>query len=136
MEAIIALDQAIQIDPQMRSHGTTKVLRLHIYNGMKSTRAFEQPPPDPDYAHVWNIRGIALTNLGLHEEAVVSCDHAIRVDPRYAAAWKNKGIALRNLGRYDAALTAVTRALDIDPSFKEAQMLKDDLNTKINFNFR
>ena len=48
----------------------------------------------PDYHQAWNIRGIALRQLGRLEEAVASYDKAVEIKPDYHQAWNNRGYAL------------------------------------------
>ena len=47
----------------------------------------------------WYNHGYALSELGRHEDAIVSYDAAIRQRPAYADAWYNQGVALAALGR-------------------------------------
>ena len=46
------------------------------------------------YAHAYNNKGIALSDLGRKEEAIVCYDKAIEINPQYADAYNNKGNAL------------------------------------------
>jgi len=65
-------------------------------------------------------RGIALNDLGRHEEALVSYEHAIRLRPDFAEAWSNRGIALNDLKRYGDALASYVRAIEFKPDYVEA----------------
>ncbi|MHC5672858.1 tetratricopeptide repeat protein, partial [Nostoc sp.] len=61
---------------------------------------------EPDDHTTWYNRGIALRNLGRHEEAVASYDKAIQIEPDDHTTWYNRGIALRNLGRHEEAVAS------------------------------
>ena len=49
---------------------------------------------NPDDDAVWNNRGLALDNLGKHEDAIASFDKAIEIKPDKDEAWYNRGVAL------------------------------------------
>lgn len=75
---------------------------------------------NPDYAGVWNYRGIALGKLGRHAEAVASFDKAIDFNPNHASALLNcRGFSLSQLGRYEEALASYDKAIDINPDDAE-----------------
>ena len=71
---------------------------------------------DENDASAWNDRGIALGNLGRHEEALASYDRALALDGSNAGAWYNQGSALGQLGRPEEALASFDRALALDGS--------------------
>ncbi len=50
-------------------------------------------------AEAHHDRGLALSNLGRHDEALEAFDEAIRIDPDYADARQNRNKTLRALGR-------------------------------------
>src|SRR5262249_57546905 len=60
-------------------------------------------------------RGIALRILGRHEEAIASCEQALKIDPNSVAAWITRGNALATLARYKEALASFERAAAIEP---------------------
>jgi len=39
---------------------------------------------NPKYTEAWHNKGIALANLGRHEEALTAFDKAIEIDPKLA----------------------------------------------------
>lgn len=51
----------------------------------------------PDYALVYNNRGVAKHKLGQYDAAITDYDTAIRLKPDYALASKNRGLAKRKL---------------------------------------
>ena len=55
---------------------------------------------DPRHAKVYYNKGIALADLGRHEEAIAAYDKAIEIVPDYSKAFYNKGISLYEIGRY------------------------------------
>lgn len=60
-------------------------------------------------------KGISLTGLGKHEEAIKCYDEALQTNPRYAWPWFGKGTSLTALGRHRIALTYYDRAVEINP---------------------
>ena len=61
-------------------------------------------------------RAAAYARLGLHDDAVRDCDHAIRIDPLYSKGFGRKGMSLKALGRVAEARAAFTRAKELDPT--------------------
>ncbi|MFN6569778.1 tetratricopeptide repeat protein [Dendronalium sp. ChiSLP03b] len=62
-------------------------------------------------AEAWFNQGVALANLGLHEQAIAFFDDAIEIKPDFYDAWRNRGVALLQLGRYEEANAAFNQAL-------------------------
>jgi tetratricopeptide (TPR) repeat protein len=50
------------------------------------------------------MKGLALTNLNRHEEALKVCHETLRSKPGDPLAWYTKGLVLKRLGRDEAAL--------------------------------
>jgi tetratricopeptide (TPR) repeat protein len=70
-------------------------------------------------------KGVALKNLGKHNEAIECYDKAIKIDPNYALAWNNKDLALYNLGKYNESIECYDKAIKIDPNYALARNNKD-----------
>jgi tetratricopeptide (TPR) repeat protein len=60
-------------------------------------------------------RGISMSNLGKHEEAIGCFDGALVMDPLLDAAWVGKGAALFRLGRPEESIQCIEKALEINP---------------------
>ena len=58
--------------------------------------------------------------LQQNEEAILTCDEALKIEPNDYNAWHNKGAALGNLERYEEAVAAFEKALEIKPDFHYA----------------
>ena len=58
----------------------------------------------PKEALLFNIRGVALRNIGDLEAAIVSYKHAISIQPGYAEPYLNIGYVLSNKGDLDEAI--------------------------------
>jgi predicted O-linked N-acetylglucosamine transferase (SPINDLY family) len=69
----------------------------------------------PGLAETYNNRGNALLGLHLYQEALESCDQAIRLKPDYAEAYGNRGSALQGLEQYRAAVESYDRAILLKP---------------------
>ena len=51
----------------------------------------------PDSWEAWNLRGIALLQLGRYEESIASFDKALEIKPDYQAAQTNRDTAFKEL---------------------------------------
>ena len=74
--------------------------------------ALEQNP-----AHIesWLHKGIALTNLDLHEEAITAFDHALALNPKLTEATVRKSIDLIRLRQYEEAVTILSSSVEEQP---------------------
>jgi tetratricopeptide (TPR) repeat protein/CHAT domain-containing protein len=75
---------------------------------------------EKDEAQVWFELGYAQGNLGQHEEAIASCNEAIRLRPDYPEAYYNRGIAQGNLGQHEEAIASCNEAIRLRPDYPEA----------------
>jgi protein O-mannosyl-transferase len=69
----------------------------------------------PDIPMFYNDRGMALSNLKRHEEAITMYDMAIALNPGNANYYANKGNTLRDLQRYEEAFTMYDMAIALNP---------------------
>ncbi len=72
----------------------------------------------PEYGQkiqLLNNTGIALSKLGLMEEAIEAYREAIALDPKYPHLYSNLGIDLKHLGRNEEAIEAYREAIALDP---------------------
>ena len=97
-----------------RSYGSSKLYRKELASYDKAIEI------NPNFDDAWNNRGIALKDLGRHEQAVASYDKAIEINPNHDDAWNNRGIALGELGKYEQALASYDKAIEINPNHDEA----------------
>jgi len=65
----------------------------------------------PQHAEAFVKKAVALEKLGRTEEALASCDRAIKADGALAVAHLQKGGLLNRLRRYDEALDCFEKAL-------------------------
>jgi len=61
---------------------------------------------NPESAHAWNNRGVALFKAGRTEEALESYDRSLKIDPDNLDALRNRGFVLMSAGRMEDALGA------------------------------
>ncbi|WP_445637817.1 HTH arsR-type domain-containing protein [Nostoc sp. DSM 114161] len=64
----------------------------------------------------WFRQGYCLARCGYLDEALISCDKAIKIDPKNSMAWGIKGRVLEYLNRYDEALKSFKKAVELDPN--------------------
>jgi protein O-GlcNAc transferase len=74
----------------------------------------------PGYAEVYNVRGIALQEMGRHIEALASFDKAIALKPDYANAYSNRGYVLQLLIRNADALASYDKSIALKPDHIDA----------------
>jgi serine/threonine protein kinase len=65
-------------------------------------------------------KGLSLSNLGMHKEAITCYDKVLEINPRDAKAWCNKGNALGKLGKAEEEISCYDKALEINPRYAEA----------------
>ena len=75
---------------------------------------------NPQYAEVYNNRGIAKSALGKYQEAIVDCDKAIEINPKLAVAYSNRGNAKYSLGDKNGAIVDYDKAIEINPQLAMA----------------
>jgi tetratricopeptide (TPR) repeat protein len=66
----------------------------------------------------------AVDRLGLFQEAVLSCDHALEVDDEYSDTWFIKGLALFRLSQYTESGSCFQMLVEMDHSPAEAWFMK------------
>jgi tetratricopeptide (TPR) repeat protein/tRNA A-37 threonylcarbamoyl transferase component Bud32 len=100
-----------------RRYATFSALRAELEPLLKSLTGEVIKLPELMALEVWELynKGVSLSCLGLHEEAVRCYDSALRIVPQFADAWSSRGAALHSLGRDEEALPCYDRALAIDP---------------------
>src|SRR5579872_5806568 len=69
----------------------------------------------PFSGEIWQRRGIALSELGQHQEARESFAKALAFNPADEETLIHLGAALSNASAYDEALTALEQALTMAP---------------------
>ena len=119
MEAVIAFDQALRLDPNcaraLQGKGDS-LNDLKQYD--EALTAYNQAISlNPGFAEAYNGKGWTLNNLMRYQEALITLDKAIRLDPSLAWAYHNKGIAYTHLNCFDEALTSYELAVLLDPNF-------------------
>jgi Flp pilus assembly protein TadD len=66
---------------------------------------------DPKDALAYNNWGVALGNLGKHEEAIAQYRKAVELDPKLTLAYNNLGPLLNHLNRPQQALDLARQAV-------------------------
>lgn len=75
---------------------------------------------DADYALGYNFRGVAHSELGEKQKALLDFDKAIALDPESAAAYNNRGNVRSDLGDKQKALQNYDKAIALDPEYAAA----------------
>jgi tetratricopeptide (TPR) repeat protein len=59
--------------------------------------------------------GIAYSELGQYDEAIIRLKRAVQLDPGHAHAWTGIGVAYQRMGNRDLALEAMLKAVEAGP---------------------
>jgi Flp pilus assembly protein TadD len=96
------------------------VTRLQILHWHNSITLFEHALDVTAQNHqAHNILGMALSEQGKIEEAIVHYNEALRIKPDFAKAHNNLGRVLARQGKIQEAIAHYTKALQIDPNYTE-----------------
>ena len=74
----------------------------------------------PNSADLFNLIGVANSQLGQFEAAITNYNLALKIKPDRADVYTNMGNALKNTGDPDAAIDSFKMALKIKPDYAEA----------------
>lgn len=75
---------------------------------------------NPGFVEALYNRSLAFNALKRYEDALASCDEALRIRPDLAEALGNRGVALEGLERHEEAVASYDKALAIKPDLAEA----------------
>lgn len=67
----------------------------------------------------FNQQGEIYLSQGKLEEAIASCEQALKINPKFAPAYKTLGNALQAQGRMEEARHWYAKAIEIEPNFAE-----------------
>jgi tetratricopeptide (TPR) repeat protein len=120
--AIADYDQAIRLDPKLRSayynRGTAYQAKG---DNDRAIADYDQAIRlDPKRANAYNARGNSYLAKGGHDHAIADFDTAIRLDPKDALTYGNRGEAYQAKGENDRAIADFDTAIRLDPAHTEA----------------
>lgn len=115
-DAILALQQAIEIDPAYAKAWNNLGSALNALGRYEEAEnAYNQAIAiDSSDAKAWSNLCRALNNQGRYDEAMDACNTSVGIDQGSAKTWNNMGLALNGAGRYDEAVSAFDKSLLID----------------------
>lgn len=64
-------------------------------------------------AATWVFRAVVLIHLQAYEEALVSCERALKLEPKHMEALVFRGVALNYLGQYQDSYTSYAKAIGL-----------------------
>src|SRR2546427_4275363 len=97
---IEAVNSCLAKNPQRRfaDFSALRQQLAEIYEELTGTQA-PQPVVGAKLDAVgWSNKGVSLTNLQRHDEALACYEHALGLNPQLKEAWNNKGLVLQALG--------------------------------------
>ncbi len=90
------------------------------------------PPPDPQDARAYNLRGVALAQQGEYQGAIAEFTRAIRRDPTCVDALCNRALVYAAIGNLGPAVADLARVVEIRPTHVEAYIRQAQLHAAIN----
>jgi len=70
----------------------------------------------PDNVQILYNLGIAYSELGQFDEAIIRLKRTVQLDPSNARAWTGIGVAYQRAGKHDLAILPMSKAVEADPS--------------------
>jgi tetratricopeptide (TPR) repeat protein len=125
-EAVVACDQAIELDPNSAIAYGAKGAALSCLGRYEEAlasceRALQLAPKLPA---PYMVKGAALNGLGRYEEALASSERALQLVRNYKEALVSKGVALNGLKRHEEALVTFDQAIQLDRDYTDAYIGK------------
>jgi tetratricopeptide (TPR) repeat protein len=68
----------------------------------------------------WHNKGVSLSYVGRHQEALEALERALELAPGNAETWNSKGVILREMGSLSDALEAFDQVIALNPQHREA----------------
>ncbi|MDZ8053697.1 MAG: CHAT domain-containing protein [Aulosira sp. ZfuVER01] len=118
-EAVASCEEAIRIKPDYYQGwnwlGSVQCDYLQQYE--KAVISFDKAIKlKSDFCEAWINRAEALNNSRRYEEALASCNEALKLEcefEKYYETWNKRGIALRGLNRDEEAIASYDKTLEI-----------------------
>ncbi len=124
-DALISYEKAIEIFPYEQTRKTYQY----------ATKEEEKTKAKRDldlYASLWRYKGLVLSKLNRHNEAVAAFEKVLEVNETDFVAVDLKGFAQMELGDNEAALTSFERAIELNPEYLFAWIHKGNALAKLN----
>lgn len=87
---------------------------------------------DPQDAHAYNHRGVAVARQGEYQAAIAEFTRAIRRDPTYADAFHNRALVYTAIGNLGSAASDFGKVVEIRPDFVEGYLRQAHLHAAMN----
>jgi len=92
----------------------------------------QTPPPDPEDARAYNLRGVAFARQGDCQAAIAEFTRAVRRDPTCVDAFCNRALVYAALGNLGPAASDLAKVVEIRPTYVEAYVRQARLHAAIN----
>ena len=86
---------------------------------------------EPDYAEVWYMKGVVLSELEKYDIAFSYLEKALEINPNYIKAINKQGLILSHQEKYEEAITYFDKALEINPNYIDSLIDKGVVLTRI-----
>ena len=84
--------------------------------------------PDKYEAWAWSNRGIALVILGRYEEAIQSCNQALKINPDDANSYYNLACAYALQENIELAIENLRHAINLDSQYRDMAKTDSDFD--------
>jgi tetratricopeptide (TPR) repeat protein len=114
-ETLPAIDELIGSEPDSSDKLILQAFKMIILKRYDEALEYlDKAKIESNINEVWVFRGVALNELGRHEEALDSFNKAIELEPKELLIRMSYGDTLIQLGRYDEALASFDKAIELD----------------------
>jgi tetratricopeptide (TPR) repeat protein len=119
-EALASYEKALAMNPR---HASTLLNYGNLLYDMRRfeaalglyDRLLELAPNDIDaLAGAWSNRGLVLSGLNRHDEALANCDKGVALQPDAAYVYNNRGEVLAKMNRHREALASYEQAIAVN----------------------
>ena len=130
--AVRAIDRALTLSPGQPELLLQKVTCLGAAGDLDQARQLAERLGEHTFEHARHASacGLAMTRLGLHQQANAQFEHAVQQEPESAAHRYNLATTLRFLGDLDEAGECLDRTIELDPDDADAYYLRSALRTQ------
>ncbi|MDF2178714.1 sulfotransferase [Aliiglaciecola sp. CAU 1673] len=122
------IEEAIKRDP--KPEYLAHLAKAHALLGnLRQAKALAQacPPEKLDNALTLDTLGVALSRVGLHQQALQYFEKALQLDASKAAYHYNLAVSAKFCGDFDTAKSAFETAINLKPDYAQAHFALSDL---------
>jgi Flp pilus assembly protein TadD len=117
------IERCLAPEPSRRFASFTQLrAELEPILNRRTGRTVKLSPASERNAAFWSNRGVSLSALGRHDEAIACLRKALEIDPDFAAAHINLGATLKDKGDLEGAIAEFRAAIRLRPDYADAHI--------------